>query len=675
LIHQEIKDQPAPYLYERLGDRYRHFFIDEFQDTSLLQWGNLQPLIGNSLSQQPGSAMLVGDVKQSIYRWRGGLPEQFIELCNKKNPFPFVPMAVKNLGINFRSCKAVVEFNNAFFQFMAGHFGDENHKNLYTWGNNQEIHHDCPGYVQMLFTEAANQEDMYEEHSEAVLEQVAALLERNFYPGDICVLTRKNKEGIAVSEALAKAGYKVVSDETLLLKNAAKIQVLINLLQVCLFPNQDEQKVQILESLAKEKGRDDLFLLYKKQVGGSLKDFTESLSEMAISMDLYYAQSLGVFETMEYFIHCLNWDQSEDAFLTFFMDWVYQFSQNPKNSKWELMENWELKKDELSASAPYSQEAIRVMTIHKSKGLEFPVVIFPFANLDIYDDKFATTWYPWNDDGFEELLISCTKEVATYGEVGEKMYSEYEQKLELDNINLLYVALTRAAQELYIIGKDEKTADKPRKYSQFFKAYLQHRGELEEGKQLYSFGSQSIPIREKEESVLNMPITYSAILPKERGLQVVMQNRWQRDADLEEARAFGNAFHDLMAMIKESTDLSKAMNVLGETIPLTDDFIKQAFEAAQSIFNHEMLQFLFNGEDTVYMERNIITSQGIERPDRINIHPDGSVTILDYKTGSVDSKHEIQIKRYAQVMEAMGYKVINLFVVYTNTHGIMVNKL
>ena len=142
LINSEIKNQPAPFIYERLGEYYRHFFIDEFQDTSLLQWNNLVPLIENAISQQyqngqQGTLMLVGDVKQSIYRWRGGLPEQFMDLINDGNPF-YLDKEIINLPTNFRSKKEIVEFNNEFFTYVSKNMRSLFHQQIYKKGSQQK---------------------------------------------------------------------------------------------------------------------------------------------------------------------------------------------------------------------------------------------------------------------------------------------------------------------------------------------------------------------------------------------------------------------------------------------------------------------------------------------------------------------------------------------------------
>ena len=171
LINTEIKNQPAPFIYERLGEKYRHFFIDEFQDTSRLQWQNLIPLIDNALSQNfqenSGSLLLVGDAKQSIYRWRGGLPEQFMDLCGETNPFSR-EKKVFPLATNYRSCAEIIKFNNEFFTFVASFFSSEGHENLYQKSNNQKPNDKKSGYIKFEFIEKQNKAEKEETYSKLV---------------------------------------------------------------------------------------------------------------------------------------------------------------------------------------------------------------------------------------------------------------------------------------------------------------------------------------------------------------------------------------------------------------------------------------------------------------------------------------------------------------------------
>lgn len=680
LIHKEIKNQPAPFIYERLGERYRHYFIDEFQDTSLLQWGNLKPLVENALAQAEhkgeASLMIVGDAKQSIYRWRGGLPEQFIELYSPKNPFPFVEKTTLNLGKNYRSCREIIHFNNRFFSYLSKHFNDEEHQRLYREGSHQEIHHDCQGYVQLEFLDSADAEETMTIHPEAVLKQIQSLLERGFKPGDLCVLTRKKKEGIAVSEVLASAGFKVVSEETLLLKNAPTVSVLIDLLQLSLNPKDDEAKVRILEFVAEKLEQESsLYSWAKEAIGHPLKVFEQILETAGMKIRFKKTFSLGVFEALEYFVKALHLNDAPDAYLVFFMDWVYQFSQNPKNSKSELMDYWELKKDDLSIAAPNNGEAVRVMTVHKSKGLQFPVVLFPFAHLDIYREKDPQVWYPWHADGFDELLLSYKQEIATYDTTGEQLYHEHRNKLQLDNLNLLYVALTRAQQELYIFSGNKFSANEPRSYSDFFQGFLDEKGAWDATQQCFHFGKQEPPQFIGSTSIAAEELEYPISLPEDLGLKIVGQTHRPTEGVGEEARAFGTVFHEFMETIKTREDIDYAWSDINTRYPQLSNLLSSLPKTIHLLVENELLKDLYNTEETILVEKDIITPNGVVRPDRLNLHEDGSVTLVDYKTGIPRESHEYQMKSYAEALEAMGFSLRNCFLVYVQPQEILVNKV
>src|SRR5690606_17852089 len=215
LINKEIKNQPAPYIYERLGEKYRHFFIDEFQDTSRLQWENLIPLIDNALAQKineiSGSLMLVGDAKQSIYRWRGGLPEQFMALYDEENPFPSQAKNILSLETNYRSREEIIDFNNQFFSFISQYFASANHQNLYIAGNRQKFNAKKGGFIKLEFIEKQRKSLNLEVYSERVHQIILEVLEKKYSPNDICILTRRKADGIALSTYLLEKGIPVIS--------------------------------------------------------------------------------------------------------------------------------------------------------------------------------------------------------------------------------------------------------------------------------------------------------------------------------------------------------------------------------------------------------------------------------------------------------------------------------
>src|SRR5690606_19483559 len=242
IIHKEIKEQPAPFIYEKLGDKYNHFFIDEFQDTSQLQWENLIPLIDNALAGQndygeKGSLMIVGDPKQSIYRWRGGKAEQLIDLSNQENPFSNPEKSVANLETNYRSFSEIIQFNNAFFEFLAHIFSKEDYKNIYL-NSPQKLNNNTGGFVNISFINENDLIDNEEELSgksdlylKSVLETIQKAISQGFDYREIVILIRRNSEGVLIANHLTENNIPIVSSETLLISNASEVIFLINLLE------------------------------------------------------------------------------------------------------------------------------------------------------------------------------------------------------------------------------------------------------------------------------------------------------------------------------------------------------------------------------------------------------------------------------------------------------------
>jgi ATP-dependent exoDNAse (exonuclease V) beta subunit len=224
LIHKEIQNQPAPFIYERLGERYRHFFIDEFQDTSEMQWQNLIPLIDNATSSEidgeKGTLMIVGDPKQSIYRWRGGKAEQFIDLSKNHNPFNNPEKSIQHLDKNYRSYSEVIEFNNRFFQMLSHQFENEDYKDLYENHSFQKSNSKTGGYVNISFLPLIEKEADSEEEEEeltktdlyvqATLKTILEVRKKGFKYNDIAILVRHNKNGTSIANYLIEHGIPIL---------------------------------------------------------------------------------------------------------------------------------------------------------------------------------------------------------------------------------------------------------------------------------------------------------------------------------------------------------------------------------------------------------------------------------------------------------------------------------
>lgn len=681
LIHSQIKDQPAPFIYERLGDRYRDFFIDEFQDTSALQWNNLIPLIDNAISQEyefeeSGSLLLVGDAKQSIYRWRGGLPEQFIGLCQDDNPFSISKPNRKTLNTNYRSGREIIEFNNQFFSYVSGYFGDEGHQNLYEIGNKQKYTSKDGSYVKIEFVNAENKEDKQEIYSRKVRQTVEDVLELGYQKNDICVLTRKKNEGVAISEYLLENEIPVISEETLLLNNSSTVRCLVQSLQLSVSPQNEEVKIQFLDFLYEHLSiSEEKHTFFQSLIHQPLKALSEKLTEYSIDFDFKALQYLSLYESCEYIIETLRFNTKSDAFLTSFMDLIFSFSRRPESGKSEFLSHWETEKERASISENKSADAVKVMTIHKAKGLEFPVVIFPYADLDIYKEIEATAWYPVHENGFEELLIRYSENIAEYGEVGSLMVAERRNTLELDNLNLLYVALTRAEQQLYIFAKNEKSKDTPTTYGGFLKAFLQSTGHWDETTAIYPFGTLNSVASEKAHNVLqHVEIPYVVSPPESHNIKVVTSEIDQESEETLQSITIGNLLHDAMAMVKTLGDVDRVVDELEFQLKDEPETFLEIKSSIVTIVQHPNLNHLFHPSEKVHNERDIITPERILRPDRINIHQDNSVTIIDYKTGRPKEQYEYQINSYAMALQDMGYRIKEKLLVYCNNDEIVINK-
>jgi len=686
LINAEIKNQPAPFIYERLGERYRHFFIDEFQDTSLLQWENLIPLIDNSLSQEymdgnQGSLLLVGDAKQSIYRWRGGLPEQFMDLYNCKNPFSVSEKKVENLSINWRSCQEIINFNNSFFTHISGFFSNETHASLYLNGNQQKHTDKEGGYVKLEFVEASSVEETDLAYANLIRKTILDLREKGFRTGDICILTRTKKDGVNLGATLIKNGISVVSSETLLLQHSSIVRFLATCLSFRVYPENDELKVNMLvflhEHLNISEEKNDFLM---KFFPSEAKGFENNLAPYGIDFRFEKLVSLSLYEACEYCIKIFRLIERADAYMDGFLNLVFDFQQQHSAATSSFIEYWEAKKDSAAITTGDGIDAVRLMTIHKAKGLEFPVVLFPYADLDIYKEQQAKAWFDATDitQDFETLLINYNKEVANYGNQGKELHENRRSTLQLDNLNLLYVALTRAVEHLYIFTKTIPASKDgfPSKYNQFFVSFLQSKGLWDDSRSVYEFGEnkRTLSVAAKEQ-VHQITPEYITTFPEDHNLQVTSRDAalWHTKAEV--AIAAGALLHDLMAQVKHKDDLTEVMAYFEKTSGNSKAECDSLFAMMGAIVNHPELHALYTDFDYIESERDIITKNGtLLRPDRIVFHEDNSVTVIDYKTGSENERHIEQITRYADALRDMGFRIKKRVIIYASEDAILINK-
>ncbi len=666
-ISEQVKDQPAPFIYERLGERYHHYFIDEFQDTSIMQWENLIPLISHNLtgSEVNSGLTIVGDAKQSIYRWRGGRAEQLIELSHDKNPFQTEKQLI-NLPDNYRSGSVIVNFNNSFFKYAASMLSFPVYAELFQKSAQTPKKGDF-GYVNLSFLECSNREEEYEIYPEKILEIIRDLDEKNFERRDVCILTRTRKEGVKIAEYLSLNEVPVVSSETLLLSQSDKVNFIINLLSLSLKPSDEKIKLLVLDYLTdryiKEEEAYSILSATLKKKG---KDLFTWLLEFDIDFDPEELKKLSLYEAVEYIIRSFDLVPSSDAYIQFFLDFVFETTQKTVTGLSSFLEKWDQKKDKLSIVVPEAENAVRIMTIHSSKGLEFPVVIYPFANSELQNTRNDNLWIPLNDEHVPVAYISASRKMLNWSEHVASQYRELVAQNELDTLNILYVACTRAAERLYILSNYYEKPKSSPNISDLLAEYLQSSGTWNNDR-ILEFGEPVGPVNKSEASNISLTSQRFFSSPvQNQAVHIVKRSGSLWDSKQQEAIEKGEIIHEILSWIKSTEDLEKAIKRAISTGLISQNSQKEISEVIYGIIQHPALSIYFSPDMKTINEKEILSKSGERlRPDRLNFKGN-KVTVIDYKTGGFVDKHERQIQNYAVVLKNMGYKIEKCLLVYTH---------
>ncbi|TDE06836.1 UvrD-helicase domain-containing protein [Flavobacterium hiemivividum] len=871
IIHREIQNQPAPFIYERLGERYRHFFIDEFQDTSEMQWQNLIPLIDNALAGQDdygekGTLMIVGDPKQSIYRWRGGKAEQFIELSKDNNPFSNPEKKLEHLDKNYRSYSQVIEFNNEFFKLLSSEFEHPDYKDLYENHSHQKTNDKTGGYVNISFipkVETTEEDEEALDKTElfvlATLNTIQKVVREGFEYKDIVILTRKRSQGIAIANYLTEQNIPLLSSETLMIQNATEVRLIIHLLKY-LKNNADlEAKAHFLHYIAENiqdqlpvhdfiaKGMEqkleadfekwlmsyDISLSFqnirKKSLyeavevivakfilppvpsegGGDVVDIgnvkdldnvdgnTRSISgkkgfvtggnnshlliekaiahrkEPTVAEKILWnelkEQSLGSKFRQQHLIDnyivdfvCLSkklivevdgeyhlseeqilLDQNRtnvlndlgykvirfrneevvrsiskvleairnvleeqqqtvelnneklfnlankskdnvinqspspsgragvgNAYVQYFLDIVLERDVRNQAGIADFLNFWDKNAEKLSIPLPEGNNAVRIMTIHKSKGLEFPVVIMPFAEEDYSRKPKDKLWLDGEemDFGLPKVLVDNSSAVEGFGVEAKAVYDQKKQEELLDNVNVLYVALTRAEEQLYVISNmnlSSKGEVPKNNMCTFFINYLVSKGVFDENKLDYDFGS-TIKLSNKAKHIdTSKAIRVVDEILNPKNIKIAQREALMWGTHQQESIEYGNVVHEILSFVKTKKDVDLAVTKSIESGLITFAQKELVQKTIQDIVNHAALESFFSEKHTVLNEQTIIQKEGKTiKPDRMVVTKDKEVFLLDYKTGVHNAKYQKQIEDYQSAIELMGYKVVKKALIY-----------
>lgn len=677
LISKEIKNQPTPFIYERLGEKFRHYFIDEFQDTSQMQWENLVPLIENTLTGQnlkgeQGSAMLVGDAKQAIYRWRGGKAEQFLGLTKSDNPFP-IEKEVVRLEYNYRSFNQVIQFNNAFFNYLSNtSFSSIDYSDLYKKANQIPVLSQ-DGFVNIQFLDLQKEDDVNELFPETVYETINKCLDNGYNLKDICILVRKKKEGVAIAEFLSEKGVRITSSETMLINNSEEVKLVINVFKLLINPNHLEVKIKVLDYIANTNNIQDKHAFFKANLNASLQDFFKSFEQFSVYCNPTALVQLSLFDLAEQIVRSFKMTETSNAYIQYFLDIVLEFSQKQISDLPSFVDYYESKKESLNIVSPSNQNAVQIMTIHKSKGLEFPVVIFPYAHLDIYKEVEPKEWFPLDQEqysGFSKTLLNFNKDFEAFGTTGETIYNQHRSEQELDNINLLYVALTRPIEQLYIISKKEnpvKGIITQNTYSGLLTNYLIDNSLWNDAQLEYSFGKVERQ-SQHEDKVENTQETdqFISVSKLDHNIKIITKSGYLWDTEQENAIEKGNLIHDIMSQIQTIEDVQQVIFGYIQQGSINKQQAQILAHTINGIINTPEVNPYFTNQYTIYNERDIITKTGnIVRPDRLAIK-DNEAVIIDYKTGLPNPKYQQQLEEYSDILKEMNFTVKKKILIYVN---------
>jgi ATP-dependent helicase/nuclease subunit A len=725
-LHKLIQGSDAPFIYERTGISIHHFMIDEFQDTSALQWQNFKPLIINSLAEN-NENWVVGDVKQSIYRWRNSdwtiLSEKiFADLAPHE-------LNVKTLYYNWRSSRNIIRFNNSFFRNaidvllaeVAGSqdgepvAGMDDFEHLLTNAYSDfaqlvpDNRNDEPGYVKVEFLAASEDKEVkFEDQALQRLAKIIELLQDHHYDlKDIAILVRTREEGNMVSNYLLKYKeqqaveekyrYDVLSGDSLLLKNSEVVKWLIGAFTYILEPDDELNRAFLIYEY-------EYYIFSARQAilrNGQEEEvekqgFHQTFSSaMPQQLETFFRQEVlrkyPVYELCDVIIGYfgLSAIKSELPFIQAFQDMLQEYTRKESADLHAFLAWWDENQDKRVISMPDGQDAIRLMTLHTAKGLEFKVVIMPFGDWPFMKAGWnsnilwcSTDIEPFNS--LELLPVSLTKGLQKT--IFSRDYFRERALSYVDNLNLLYVAFTRAIDALYVIVPEPVKDSVENNMGNLIAQTIKHPGfepsevqypafrltdywneaekKLEYGDLQYAgekagtgnyilLGDNAYIIRPVSQ-VVKQVIPANDLLVTSGGVLTSRINT-------------GKIMHEVFQRIKTIEDVDKALSILNLEGKVRDADMEPLSVRIKALLQDKKVCAWFSPGWEVRTEAGILLQNGsIPRPDRVLIRA-GKAVVIDYKFGETEHPvHQKQVRGYMLFLHDLGYKETEGYLWYVN---------
>lgn len=690
----------APFIYEKVGNQYKHFLIDEFQDTSGFQWASFYPLVDNALASGHTS-LIVGDVKQSIYRWRGG--DLTLLLREVEQQIGSERVALNDLDTNFRSLPLVVNFNNALFDRLAPatkdaaqeKFGVDDRlldaiEGAYLQVRQKVAPHKqqsaFQGKVRIEFLQAEEERKVAEQAMEKLPVMVQVIQDQGYALKDIAVLVRTKAEGQLVAETLMDYGtanpddgfrYDVLSGEAMFLHKAASVKCLISTLSYLLHPDDDMSARAMWYNREVVRGGTALHRLFDKhdiseQIIAEVHAFEESKAALV---------QLPLFELVEELVDRfgLNTLGKERAYISGFKEAVFDYVSKNKSDLGGFLEWWELKKETRTVKVPQSHDAIRIMTIHKSKGLQFKVVLMPFMDWDIVSSR-GVIWSAYEENDSIQLIVPLSLTAALAQTSFADRYRQEVMMAYLDSLNMIYVALTRAEEVIWALGEvySSKGDGSLNKLSHNIHTAILSGNGQEGHLNLSSFYDPESRVLDVGDWPLIKPTSSRA--PQLPELSWTYRN-WsdllrvksrseglsEEMAAMQARRGYGVVIHQILEKLQEAGELDSLLQeaYFEGRLDLTE--VQDVKASLTKLLQKPQMREWFDPKAQVLTEQAILLPGGrSKRPDRILV-ADKKAVVVDFKTGEEKQIHQNQVKEYIQLVRALTDKPTEGYLVYIDS--------
>ncbi len=685
ILEEFIRENDAPFIYEKVGNKFSRFMIDEFQDTSRREWNNFLPLLRNTISESEENqrtVLIVGDIKQSIYRWRGG--DWRILHSDARHELGERDTEVINMDENYRSLPAIVKFNNEMISQVVALENEELGAELSSANISEESLHELHGILPRAYEGHAQtpkkraesdgfvEVATYEERP-PIIERICEAIDRGFKPCDIMILTRSNPQATAVAQILLefkhqcvdpKYRFDVMTQQALVVGYSPVSQFIVAVLRLALNPADTLQRA-----------------VYNRFLQRSHVDNPLSNQELTLLASIRMYSPIEAFE-MILIAYELESEKSNIAYLQAIHEQIIAFCNNRIGDISLFLEWWDEKGSTKSLNVEKSESSIEILTIHKAKGLEKKVVIIPYCN---WSRDPRTNSIVWAHDGDGESQLGAFP-VAYKNSMANSAFAEdyYREKVysHIDSVNMLYVALTRAVESLHIFIPIRVSRKGERIAANIGKLMLEGVARLtipcrevkQEGVVSYQFGELSAPINGDDEGG-GEPYIMDRYQSSRTELRLRMPSKRYREDTEYAPREVGILMHKAFERATSREEIFSNVEVMLKNGHINDAEHALLLTAIGESLRDPRAAEWFDGEwDRVRNECEVIrpNGDGSRRPDRVMIKGQRCV-VVDYKFGELRPKgHVRQMERYVTLMREMGYTSVEGYIWYIRQGDIVV---